>query len=234
MIARIVIATLLVAGSMHGACLRNARQRVAEFDFTGGNRVDAILALGKQAKVCFGLRNLPRVAFLEQVAFHFRDESPLAITQQIFRDQPVTVLDTRFGLIDVSRPPKEASLFDQPIPVFDVGRTTLQVLSQGIKNRLKLELNPAVQGLVGSFYSGDQTDLIGPFAEHGKTVAQLLDLIVSASNGSTWLALVPDFAAKRGDTDNLWVVIEYSRPMSDYKSLIQSTGSSYPEKQNPE
>ena len=231
--SRVALAVLILASCLRGACLHNANGRIAEFSFSGGSRVDAILALGKQVNACFALRNLPRSAFLEQVVFHFQGESPLDISRKIFQTQHVAVVQSPEGTIEISRARKTETLFDYVIPSFVAGRTTLQVLSQGIKNRLKVELNPEIQGIAGSFYSGDQSDLVGPFDERGKTVGQLLNLIVSASKGATWLAQIPDSSAVRSSAvDQMWTVIEYNRPMADYKNLIATIGSNYPDRED--
>ena len=230
----IVAAILLVPVTMRAGCSRDVDASVAEFTFRDGSRVDAILALGKQLNMCFGLRNLPRKAFLQPVAFEFQEKSAIEIVQEIFRGQDVQITQSPDGLIKVFRPSKVNSLFDHPISSFEVGRTTLQTLSVGIRIRLERELSPEIQGVAGSYSSGDQTDIVGPFHETDRTVSQLLDLIVSHSKGASWLALVPDSAAVASPPQNMWIVIQYNRPMTDYKALVAAAGAKFPDSDDSE
>lgn len=118
MLSRVALAILLLTAGLRATCLQNLDNRIAEFTFSGGARVDAILALGKQVNVCFGLRNLPRSAFLEQVGFHCQNESPLDISREIFQNQHVTIVQNAEGIIEISRPATVKSLFDHVISSF--------------------------------------------------------------------------------------------------------------------
>jgi hypothetical protein len=84
------------------------------------------------------------------------------------------------------------------------------------------------KALLDTFAVGDRTDLVGPFNERGRTVSQLLDLIISRSKGASWVALVPDSAATESIPPNIWIVIQYDRPVSDYASLWSQAGDNYP------
>jgi hypothetical protein len=219
---------LFLPATTHAKCLQNVDATVPSFSFRGGSRVDAALALGQQMNLCLGLRNLPRKAFLEPVLFDFREEKAFEIIQQMFRGLNVQVTRSAGGMINVVQHFEGKTLFDHVIPSFEVGRTTLQTLSMGIRIRLERELNPEIQGVAGSYPTGDQTDLVGPFHEHGRTVSQLLDTIVSHSKGASWVSLVADSGAVRSVPDNMWVVIQYNRPTADYKALLAAAGSKLP------
>jgi len=209
-------------------CVKDADVTIQEFAFEGGSRIDALLALGKQANVCFGLRNLPQMAFLEPASFHFQKESPQHIAPAIFQnEESVQVSVAADGLIMISQPSRARSLFDHTIASFDVGRVTLQTMSVAIENKLKLELDPEIQGFAGSFPTGDRDDLVGPFHEAGRTVTELLNLVVSSSRGASWIALVPDNTVGETIPDNMWVVVQYNRPMSDYKTLLEAAGGKF-------
>jgi len=149
---------------------------VPHFTFSGGSRVDAALALGQQLNICLAFRNLPRKAFVELVTYDFRERRPIEIIREIFRQQHVEIARLPGGLVHVSRPSKTKSLFDHKIKAFNVGRTTLQTLSMGIRLRLERELDPTMQGVAGSYSSGDLSDIVGPFRVEGATVSQLLNL----------------------------------------------------------
>ena len=99
----------------------------------------------------------------------------------------------------------------------------------GIRIRLERELNPDIQGIAGTYPTGDPTDLVGPFREQDRTVSQLLDIIVSHSKGATWIALTADSRALRSVPENMWIVIQYNRPTADYKALLAAAGSNLPD-----
>lgn len=118
------------------SCQPNLNATVQTFTFSGGSRVDAILELGKQTNICFGLRNLPRSAFVEPASFRLKNQTARLIIDKIFDGERVDIKQMPEGLVYVSRPSKVSSLFDYKIAEFDIGRATLQTTSLGLKNRL--------------------------------------------------------------------------------------------------
>jgi hypothetical protein len=224
---RLIFVFLAFVPVVSASCQPNVNATVKIFTFSGGSRVDAVLELGKQTNVCFGLRNLPRSVFVEPVSFRFENQTTKLMIDKIFDGERVDIKQMPDGLVYISRPSKVSSLFDYAMPEFSIERATLQTVSLGLKNRLVLQLVPNTRGIAGNYYSGDQADLVGPFQEYQKTITELLNLIVSASKGATWIATFPDSAAVLPRTENLWTVIEYNRSMRDYRSLMEQIAQNF-------
>src|SRR6266567_1744389 len=123
---RTLFITLAFVRLVSASCQPNLNATVRIFTFSGGSRVDAVLELGKQANVCFGLRNLPRSAFVEPVTFRLENQTAKLIIDTIFDGERVDIRQLADGLVYVSRPSKVSSLFDYKIPEFNIGRATLQ------------------------------------------------------------------------------------------------------------
>jgi hypothetical protein len=219
---------MVLTSAAWAGCLQDASRIIQKFDFQG-SRVQAALTLGQKANVCLAMRNLRRSAFLEQVNLNIVNANPIQILQRIFAGREVLVVPSDEGIVRIFRPSTEPSLFDHRIADFNVPRAPLLTLATGIRLRLEHELHPEIQGFAGRYSPGDHNDLVGPFDRSNTTVAGLLDLIVSHSKGASWIALVPDSAATQSIPPHMWIIIEYSRPVADYNSLLSQAGAQYPE-----
>jgi len=80
------------------SCQPNLNATVQTFTFSGGSRVDAILELGKQTNICFGLRNLPRSAFVEPASFRLKNQTARLIIDKIFDGERVDIKQRRRAL----------------------------------------------------------------------------------------------------------------------------------------
>ena len=227
MVAKITL-LLMIAVSASASCRRAQDVNVEHFLFKG-TQVQAALELARQTGVCLGMRNLPHGAFLEEQDFSVRNKTAMQVLRTIFPAGEVEISPGRLGTINVFRPSHVDSLFDHRIAEFKVERAPVQVLSAGIKLRLERELHPELQGFAGRIGLGDRSDVAGPFDVKGATVSELLDLIVSDSMGASWVALAPDRAAMTSVPTHMWTVVEYARPISDYKGLLDAAAENYPE-----
>ena len=232
-----LLAACLLASSIPGdaQCSATAGSIVAKFTFAGGTRAEALLDLGRQEKVCFGMRNLPREAFFESVSIDANHETVAEIVSRILQEPDVQVRSTSEKIVQVQRGPDKESLFDHRISSFTVPRGPLQSASLGIQLRLARELDPSLGGFAGSFSPGDSTDLVGPFDEYNASVQHLLNLIVGASKGASWIATVPDDYRLPGSPAQypMWIILQYSAPVSGFRAILENVGRDYPETKRP-
>ena len=81
------------------------------------------------------------------------------------------------------------------------------------------QINPKIGGFAGTYSPGDPSSLSGPFNEQGRTLRQLLCLIVSKSKGGMWVVTEPPGNASFA-TRASWVILEYSLPLSENLSRL--------------
>jgi hypothetical protein len=210
-------------------CVSPASTMVKGFAFTG-SRVEALVALGQRERVCFAIRNLPREAFFTPVVIDVKSKSVLDVVRDIVPESAIEVRPTSSNLIEVFRVSNSPALFERTIADYSIGRVPVQTASVGLQLRLARELDPSIQGFAGDLHPGDETDLVGPFSEHGQTVQRILNLIVARSKGGCWLATMPDDYKPRTSpaSERLWTIIQYARPFPDIRAIIADIAASYP------
>ncbi len=222
---------------LNAQCVKTATTVVPRFSFGGGTRVEAVIALGRQENICFGMRNLPRETFFQTASVEVSQETVAQIVSRIMADDAIQIRATDSGVLEIVRPSRNQSLFDRTIPSFTIQRAPLQAASLGIQLRLARELDPNIGGFAGSFNPGDRTDLVGPFDEHDRSVEDLLNRIVGSSKGASWIATVPDNYKLTGSPAQypIWSIIQYDKPASDFRGVLENIGRDYPEtKQLPQ
>ena len=197
------------------------------------NVVEALMLLGRDTHICFGLRGLDRSAFLTQVRLDLTGASLSQVLSAVlggadgysFKQSPQ-------GVVLINGPARTpgGSLLDRPISSYAIPRTSLKTASNVLKLQLIADLNPTIEGFAGSYAGGDAADLVGPIEVRGRPVAEILNIIVSASKGGIWVETVPDSEADRVPPRGLWAVIEYTESRDTYLPLLGSIAQSFPEK----
>lgn len=238
---RLVVRTLLalLILSTTGLCAADLRcnadrqvlaRHVPSFRIESLSPVEAILALGQQERICFGLRNLSKRSFLKPTTASFQNRTVLQIVRALLNDEHnLRVVNTGKGTIYVFVPSGSRNLLDYKFKRFFIpsektgmsdaqGRMTLLTASEVLSIWLRNALQRSPQGLVGSFSPGNAEDMVGPFDETNITVEQLLNLMVGQSTGASWIAALPDDKARRNPAR--WRIFEYDRPIEQYRREI--------------
>lgn len=223
----------IVIPTAGAACTTPDLQRIIpKFEAKEVSSVQAILLLGQQEHICFGLRNLPKQSFVKTKTILFENKSLNQILTGLMGDDHVEIIDSNEGIIYLFVPSTSTSLYDYMLPLFRTGRISLQTASFSLEIHLDSEINPSNTGFAGSYPTGDSTDVIGPFDVANQTVTQLLNKIVGESKGAVWIATRPDKLAVH--INNLWRIIQYDRPVTDYFPLITAIGANYDQVQQKE
>ncbi len=227
----LLILLWLTAVAAHAACLKTTTDIVNAFSFGNGTAAEAIYALGRQENVCFGLRNLPREVFFREVSVNATNQSVAEILQQILRNPTIKVRTTTANVVELVYPSRVRALFDLTVADYTIPRAPLKSAAVGLQLRVAKNLDPSIQGFAGSFNPGVRTNLVGPFAEHGRTVQDLLNLIVGSSKGALWVATVPDGFRLRESPARfpIWSILEYQMSPAECRAILQNIGRDYPD-----
>ncbi|HZU22964.1 MAG TPA: hypothetical protein VE998_09045 [Terriglobales bacterium] len=227
--AALIIGTLGVsctfAVSSDFRCLRDHPLNVDIPQFSASNLsvLEALLKLGQENKLCFGIETGSGI--LEaRVSTDLRNSSAgaaiSAILPNAYRFKVVEsngVIEIRLGTTPVD------DVLSTSIPIFQVPKAPMQAVSNALRMQLASTLDPRIHGFAGEYASGDLKDLVGPFSETAKSARQLLNSLTASSTvGASWVALSVSRAHPDRIPWNLWRVIEYDRPVSQYIPLLQS------------
>ena len=105
------------------------------------------------------------------------------------------------------------SWLDHRISNFKTPKVQLMMANAELFIQLEMDLDKAVKGFGGDFPEADPRDEVGPFAERGKTVDQLLIKIMSSSHGASWFPtsglLASSFPAS---INHFWTLATYGSP----------------------
>jgi hypothetical protein len=105
------------------------------------------------------------------------------------------------------------SWLDHRISSFKTPKVQLMMANAELFIQLEMDLDEAVKGFGGDFPEADPRDEVGPFAERGKTVDQLLIKEMASSHGASWFPtnglLASSFPAS---INHSWTLATYASP----------------------
>jgi hypothetical protein len=236
-----LLAPLSVPEPIHAQCDAHPdlSGHIAEFDAWRVSRVEALLRLGEEHSLCFGIEYVDRALLTELTDFHLHGTNVQGALRSILgRDQLVAEL--RDGVVEIRQKtpgPEAKNIFAKPIAEFHARRGPVQELSIALHMQLVTDLNPKIGGFAGNYPSGDLKNLVGPFAEYNRTVRYLLNQIVSQSKGGAWIAEIPwglrgDFGVP--EKRRIWTVIEYGAARDSYAGLLSTIAADLESGARPE
>ena len=183
---------------------------VSHFSIGQTTVLDALLWLGHDERVCFGIEfSGPELDRNVRVA---ADKTTVSeVVKKILGSSDAYQLSVSDGVILVRKKGvKPPSWLDHRLPQFVLPRTELMSANNVLWMTFELDLNPSIKGFAGDFPPTDPIDEVGPFREQGQTVRQLLIRIVTSSRGVSWFPTqgvrVPFPAA----INRLWTLVTYS------------------------
>ena len=185
-------------------------RRVSHFSIGQTTVLDALLWLGYDQRVCFGIEfQGPELERKVRVA---ADRTTVSeVVTKILGSSDTYQLSLSDGVILVRKKGlKPPSWLDHRLPQFVLPRTELMSANNVLWMTLEQDLNPSIGGFVGDFPPTVPIDEVGPFREHGQTVRQLLIRIVSSSRGASWFPTQGVRFSFPGAINRYWTLVTYS------------------------
>ena len=194
------------------------------------NRLAALVQLGYEKNICFGLEAPDPTMLKETVQLGHSPVTIEAAIRQVLGNQYPYELSSRNGVILIRRS-DGGTWLDHNVPSFVVPRTTVQWASMNLFMTVAMLADPSIGGFAGDFNPGDTNDHVGPFDEQNKRLWELLTLIVGTSRGGAWISgrcAVTDESITR---EPCWTILEYSLPLAS--TVAMAAGFLEKAKTNP-
>ena len=202
-----------VALSAFGQCSSPKGKQVADFSATGLSRVAAVLKLGEQERVCFGIAYTDTQSLLEPISVSLSNTSIQQILRKIFAGETgyEFVEEDTAVLIARTLPPGQPNFFARSISRFVVPRATVQQISNALWMQVQVEVNPEIRGFAGHFPTGDLKDVIDGFDEQNVSLLQVLLSIIERSKGALWITTMNPTHVEKLPTECPWRILEYGQ-----------------------
>jgi hypothetical protein len=188
-VAILVLAAVGAQGTQRNTVSVLSRQ-VSHFSIGQTSVLDALLWLGHDERVCFGIElSGPELSRKVQVAADMCTISE--VVKKILGSSDAHLLSVSDGVILIRRKGVRAPAWlDHRLRQFEIPRMELMTADNALWMRLATDLNPTLKGFLGDLPVTDPIDEVGPFHEHGETVRQLLIRILASSRGAAWFPSV--------------------------------------------
>ncbi len=188
-------------------------QRVRHFVATEERRLSALVRLGRENGLCFGIETVTD-NFNEKITLRLTDTDAQNAINAILgspREYEISVLHNVILIRDKRvRPPEYLAL---RLPRFRIPRSTLVWADLNLWMSVELYLDPSRKGFAGDSPPGDATDQVGPFDITGQKIRSLLCRVVGNSKGPTWIvssSIRPAIAP--ASINRLWTLVLYRNP----------------------
>jgi hypothetical protein len=203
------------------------RSQVADFSVEHASIVEAVLTLGEQQHVCFGIEYVDRHSLIDPITVTVKNVTTERALSEIlshgkgysFKEMDGVVLIT-----NVDEPHGNGNLFDHIVPQFATPRATVQDVSNALWMQIRVDLDPKITGFAGHYPAGNTEDFIDAIHEDHRSVRQILNLIVGKSKGASWVAAVGPGALSDVSASRLWLIVEYDRPIAEYANRLTEIG----------
>jgi hypothetical protein len=200
---------------------------VAVFSANHVSMVEALLRLGQEQHVCFGIEYVDSHSLLDSISVLVNNATVDDVVREIvshgkgydFKQVDGIILVTNAGL-----PHGNKNLFDHVVPLFSTPRASVQEANNALWMQVQVDLNPTITGFAGHYPTGDREDIIDPIEEHLSSVRHLLNLIVGRSKGSSWIARVGQDQLSDVPPSGVWQILEYNRPIAEYANQLNEIG----------
>src|SRR5579864_104679 len=172
----------------------------------------ALVQVGYEKNICFGIEDPEPEMLTRQVQLDSGSSTIEALIRAILPPEHAYQLSVQDGLILIRRAEQArgGTWLDSPVPSFTTGRVTVQQASMNLFMTVALLVDPSIQGFAGSFNPGNVSHSIKPIDERGRSLRDLLTLIVSNSaRGGAWIS---DECAQNDPSltrEPCWTILEY-------------------------
>jgi len=185
-------------------------RQVSHFSIGKTSVLDALLWLGRDERVCFGIEfSGPELSREVQIA---ADNTTVGeVVKKILGSADAFQLSISDGVILIRKKAvKPPAWLDHRLRQFKLPRTELMMADATLWMTLERDLNPSLQGFAGDSPVTDPIDEIGPFREYGQTVRQLLTRIVTSSRGASWFPTQGVRVPFPASINRFWTLVTYS------------------------
>ena len=188
-------------------------QRIEHFVATEERRLTALVRLGRENGLCFGIETVTD-NFNEKITLSLTNSDAQNVISAILgslQEYDVSILHNVILIRDKRvRPPEYLAL---RLPRFQIPRATLVWANLNLWMSVEMYLDPSRKGFAGHSPPGDATDQVGPFDINGQTVRGLLCRVVGDSKGATWIVSGPiEPAVAPASVNRLWTLVLYQNP----------------------
>lgn len=184
---------------------------VSHFSIGKTSVLDALLWLGRDERICFGIEfsgdELSREVRVEA------DQNTIGeVVNKILSPAEAYQLAVSDGVILIRKKGVKSPVWlDHRLPRFELPRMELMSADAGLWMALERDLNPSQQGFLGDSPVTNPIDEVGPFHARGRTVRQLLVRIAAASRGASWFPTTPGVRVSfPASINRFWTLVTYS------------------------
>jgi hypothetical protein len=183
------ICALCMSPVKANGCRFHLSDHVGDVNIEANSGLEALLRFGLATGVCLGVET-PDIAFLKRaVQLHASRPAVAYVIQSLLGTSRFQVSE-REGVILLKgiETTEPDSQLDVALSEFQLQRVTVAWASLSLFAKLMLLANPSIHGFAGHLSDRVPDDQVGPFEEHGRTVRDLLTLIVGRSAGGAWVS----------------------------------------------
>lgn len=204
-------ALVLLACTAHVAPRDPLSYRVKQFSVGRTTVLDALLWLGRDEHISFGIEFYGSDDLRKIVEVRVHDATVGEIVQKILGSTNSYQLSVSGAVILIrrkgERPP---NWLNHRIRRFVVPRGELMFVNSELYAALDGDLDSKVHGFGGDYPGTNPIEKVGPFDERGQTVRQLLVKLVSASHGAAWYPTQDVQSPGPATINGFWTLVTYS------------------------
>lgn len=225
----VLFGVLLVGsgGSVYGdeppQLSRLLARRVSSFRVEKTSKLDALLNLGRQEHIPLGIEYVDFQALEKPISINIGPSTIAETLDAIFGRGSGYSWSVQDGVLHISHKSLRKSsrnLLDRRLPRFSIRKVSLQDGGHVLQMTLQGDLQPQLQGWVGSYPTGSSSKKVGPLELQNITVRQALNRLVAEAGDAAWIVQVPPGALDSLPSYGLWRVIEYDeanpRPLGPF------------------
>jgi hypothetical protein len=186
-------------------------RQVSHFSIGKTSVLDALLWLGRDERVCFGIEfSGPELSRELQIA---ADNTTVGqVVKKILGSADAFQLSISDGVILIRKKGvKPPTWLDHRLRQFELPRMELMMADSALWMTLERDLNPSLQGFAGDSPVTDPIEEVGPFSDHRQTVRQLLVKIAASSRGASWFPTTYEVRFSfTASINRFWTLVTYS------------------------
>lgn len=203
------------------------QRHIKGFKVKGVTPVEALLQLGRENDACVGIEYIGPELAQRSLVLEVRNTTVGEVIKQILASTRKYAFHEQDGVVLVRNTQlTEGTWLDLKISTFQVNQASVQEVSNVLFMQLRSELDPKPGGFAGTYAPGDLKNLIGPFTERGRTLRQLLNLIVVRSKGGMWIADQSVIRDPGVQPQRFWTILEYSQPIAENLAVLRMISGS--------
>ncbi len=177
------------ASPLPGRGCHSTAEIFRKVEIPGTTVLQALFRFAAEHGVCLGIELAGEEILRRRAEVDMEAASALEAVRAVLEAAEYYEAVERDGLILIrDRRVRGFTLLDYRLEAFEVPRAPLQAVGNALRMSLIRLVRPEVTGFAGHYRPGGVAGIVGPFREKDKTVRELLNLIVTASQGGVWMA----------------------------------------------